>query len=229
MLGAVLTIRDDTERHNAAMAMAEAVRVKDMLLHEVNHRVKNSLQLVTSLLMLQANQAQSPELKKSLLEARARIGVVASVHKRLYTSAQHNDLDLSVYLKTLAQETIAALSHDQPIDFQFASTGKIIVTLDRAIPTALLINELLTNTLKYAFDAGETGIIRLETHLIKDQISIILQDSGRGLPAGFDLTASAGLGMQIVNALAQQINGTLEIIPGDTGAGFLMTMPVAET
>ena len=228
VIGAVLTIRDDTQRHAAAEALAAAVKVKDILLHEVNHRVKNSLQLVTSLLMLQANQAGSPALKKSLLEARARIGVVASVHTRLYTSGQHDRVDLGTYLDDLATETVGALNHGNRIDFQFATSGQIIISIDQAVPIALLISELLTNALKYAFDDTQHGIIRLETALQGDEIQIMLTDTGCGLPEGFDPATGAGLGMRIVSALTGQIRGSLEVLNMKPGAGFRIVLPVTE-
>ena len=226
VIGAVLTIRDDTQRHATAEALAEAVKVKDILLYEVNHRVKNSLQLVTSLLMLQASQEESPELKKKLLEARTRISVVASVHTRLYKSEQHDRVDLSTYLQELAMETVNALNRHDRINFQFESAGEIMIPLDQAVPIALLISELLTNALKYAFDESETGIIKLRTALNGHEIQIMLTDTGCGLPEGFDASQNAGLGMRIVTALTGQIRGTLEILDMKPGAGFRITLPV---
>jgi PAS domain S-box-containing protein len=140
ILGAVLTIRDDTQRQVIATALAEAVEAKDVLLHEVNHRVKNSLQLVTSLLMLQASQAQSPEIKRHLLDARSRISVVAGVHKRLYTSAQHDRVELATYLRELGEETVKALNNENAVAFAFYSRQEIIVALDQAVPIALLVS-----------------------------------------------------------------------------------------
>lgn len=226
-IGAVLTIRDDTQRHATEQALADAGKMKDILLHEVNHRVKNSLQLVTSLLMLQAGQEESEELKRKLLEARARIAVVASVHTRLYTSGQHDRVDLSSYLQELTTQTVRALNQGNRIQFQFESSGEIIIAIDQAVPTALLISELLTNALKYAFDKNQQGIIRLQLVLLNDEIQIMLTDNGRGLGKEFDITQRSGLGMRIVTALIGQIHGRIEIIDMQPGAGFCITLPGA--
>lgn len=226
-LGAVLTIHDDTQRHADQTALANAVHAKDMLLHEVNHRVKNSLQLVTSLLMLQAGKATSPELKQSLLEARGRIGVVAGMHQRLYTTEQHDRVDLSSYLGELAVDTIAALDGNGRIELAFDCPHPVELRLDRAVPLALVVSELLTNAVKYAFPDSDHGVVRVSIRLADGHIAIAVADDGRGLPHGFAPERSGGLGMRIVNALTRQLRGTLSVPPPDDGVGscFLIVVP----
>lgn len=224
-IGAVLTIRDDTERHAAEEALADAARTKDMLLHEVNHRVKNSLQLVTSLLMLQAGKAASPDLKQSLLEARSRIGVVASLHQRLYSSEQHDRIDLSLFLRDLAHDTIAALNSDGRIVVDFASPVPVILPLDRAVPLALIVSELLTNAIKYAFPGDAGGRVTVAIEPIGDMIAVSVTDDGAGLPPGFAPATSTGLGMRIVLALTRQVRGTLSLPERSSGTAFVITLP----
>jgi len=224
-LGAVLTIRDDTARHAAEDQLAEAIRVKDILLNEVNHRVKNSLQLVTSLMMLQAGKANSPELRQSLLEARSRIGVVAGMHQRLYTTEQHDRVDLSTYIHELSADTIGALGGNRRLDLNFLCPNAIFLPLDRAVPLALVVSELLTNAVKYAFEDDGAGTIDVAIDTEGEEIRISIADNGRGLPDGFDPAASTGLGMRIVTALTRQLRGTLSLPPMASGACFRLTLP----
>lgn len=225
LIGAVLTIRDDTARKTAEDALADASRIKDMLLHEVNHRVKNSLQLVTSLLMLQAGKAGSPELKQSLLEARTRIGVVASLHQRLYSTEEHDRVDLASYLLDLGNDTIAALDGSDRIKLAFTCTDSVFLPLDRAVPLALILSELITNAVKYAFVGDRTGTIDVILDGQGTDIAITVGDDGVGLPDGFDPSKSHGLGMRIVTALTRQVRGKLTVLRRPAGAAFLLTLP----
>jgi two-component system, sensor histidine kinase PdtaS len=226
LIGAVLTIRDDTLRHAAEEAMAQAVRIKDIMLQEVNHRVKNNLQLVTSLLSLQADRTALPEVKASLIEARSRIGVVAAMHQRLYATTQHETVELSSYLNELATETIDALSGERRIDLAFTTDADCPVALDDAIPLALVMNEMLTNAMKYAFDERERGRITVNIVHENDRVCIMMSDDGRGLPDNFDPAAAKGLGMLIITALVGQVDGALTIVPQAVGAGFLISLPL---
>jgi PAS domain S-box-containing protein len=234
VLGRALPIRSDddaivrwmgtcTDIHDnklAEGALAEALEVKDVLLHEVNHRVKNSLQLVTSLLMLQASQTKEPELKRSLMEARARIGVVAAVHQRLYSTSQHDRVEFAEYLRELAAETIGALGTDERIRLVFAADSEVVLPLTKAVPLALVVSELLTNSVKYAFPNEATGTIRVELYSEDDAVRVLIADDGCGLPDGFNSARSMGIGMRIVTALTRQIRASVSIVPQEPGAGF---------
>ncbi len=210
-LGAVLTIHDDTKRHAAETALADAIKRKEMMLHEVNHRVANSLQLVTSLLSMQASQAASEELHASLMEARARIAGIASVHQQLYTTSQHDRVDLAVYLRGLAEQSIEALSPDGRIALDFDGQAEVTLALDQAVPTALIVSELLTNALKYAFRGRAAGRIRLTVAKDGDTVDVSVADDGNGLPPGFEIGTSRGLGMRIIKALAGQLDSALAV------------------
>ncbi len=226
LIGAVLTIRDDTMRHAAEEATAQAVRIRDIMLQEVNHRVKNNLQLVTSLLSLQAERTAIPEVKVSLLEACSRVGVVTGMHERLYTSSGQESVSLSAYLDELARETIAALDGDKRIKLNFESRDKLPVLLDDALSIAMIVNELLTNAVKYAFDEGQAGNILISIVRQDADVCITLSDDGKGLPGNFDPALSTGLGMLIVTALVGQIGGKLSIVPQEKGTCFLITVPL---
>ena len=225
LIGAVLTIRDDTSRYAAEAALAEAVRIKELLLQEVNHRVKNSLQLVVSLLTLQAGRTAEKEVKKSLLEACTRIGVVAAMHERLYSTGTHDRVDLTAYLRELSTDTVAALDSEGKVSLQFADEGEVVVDLADAVPVALVVNELLTNSMKYAFKQARSGKIEIAIGTVAEEIQIAISDDGTGIPDDFDPLKSKGLGMRIVSALTNQVRGKIDRLPASHGTSFVMTIP----
>ncbi len=225
LIGAVLTIRDDTVRHQAEEAMEQAVRIKDVMLQEVNHRVKNNLQLVTSLLSLQAERTALADVKASLLQACARVGVVANMHERLYTSSGQESVNLTAYLAELSKETIAALDGAKRVRLAFEGGTKLPVLHDDAVSIALIVNELLTNAFKYAFDEGSHGKISVSVVREEKSIFITVADDGKGLPDNFTPSSSKGLGMLIITALVGQVEGELSVVQCDDGACFLITIP----
>ncbi len=225
LTGAVLTIRDDTSRHAAEEALEEALRIKELLLQEVNHRVKNSLQLVVSLLTLQAGKTAGKEVKQSLLDACSRIGVVAAMHENLYTTGSHDRVDLTAYLRELTTDLVAALDSEGNVRLNFADQGEVVVNLDDAVPIALVVNELLTNSMKYAFKQAQSGKIEIAIRTNAKDIQIAISDDGAGLPNDFDPVKSTGLGTRIVSALTKQVRGKIDRLHVAQGTSFIITIP----
>ena len=224
-IGAVLTIHDDTARHASEVALAEVVKVKEALLYEVNHRVKNSLQIVNSLLMLQSHSSDSAELKQSLKEASARVDIVAGLHNRLYSEGGHSSIMLGSYVQEFTKSTLKAFSAAGTINLQFPELADVELDMDRAVPIALIIGELLTNSIKYAFDDQAEKNITVAVSLHDDDVNIVVRDNGKGLPAGFEAAASKGFGMKIVKALLSQLRGSLTQLKLDPGTAFLISFP----
>ncbi len=218
---------DITARKQAEDALAQALETKDLLLHEVNHRVKNSLQLVSSLLSLQARQAVTPGLQQALGDAQARVAVVATMHHRLYATSQHDRTDFASYLREMARDTVAAFDRANRITLHCAISGALVLPLDTAVPLALVVGELLTNALKYAFVGVQAGILRVELAVVKSQVDLVIADDGVGLPAGFDMARAGGLGMRVVSVLSRQIGATIAVVAQPRGAGFRIKLPVA--
>jgi len=219
-IAAVLTIRDVTRTRANERALKEALEAKDMLLYEVNHRVKNSLQLVNSLLSLQAGQG-SDELKHNLEDARARIGVVARLHGQLYLSSMHDRIEAGAFLGSLVADTVDALKPSDGVTAEAQYDEDVILLLDQAIPLAIVVNELVTNALKYAFDEEAEGTVSLAVGKARDgKVEIEIKDNGAGLPTGFDPATSAGLGMRVSYALVQQLRGELTFSTSDQGTVF---------
>ncbi|TPG49315.1 PAS domain S-box protein [Roseomonas nepalensis] len=210
------------------LALGEALEVKEALLAEVNHRVKNSLQLVSSLLSLQTNKARDPDLRTALGEARARIGVVARLHQRLYQGGTHGSVDLASFLREMCTDTLAALDPEERVRLDFdearpdeSGDGRL-TSIDQAVPLALIGSELVTNAVKYAFpDSGE-GVLRVRVrnaHAGEGGLALEVEDDGIGLPESFDPSRSAGVGMRVVSTLARQLRARLVVGRGSSGRG----------
>jgi len=225
-VGTILEVRNIAEQRARAAELAEALHAKEMLLHEVNHRVKNSLQVVTSLLMLQAGRATEPALKQALLEARGRIGVVAGIHQRLYSTSQHDRVDFGNYLEELASETLRSLNNSGQIALEVEIGKDVVMPLTQAVPLALAVSELITNAVKYAFPDGRSGRLTVELRDDSDRVDVCVSDDGIGLPEGFDPASGGGLGMRIVTALVRQVRGTLTIRSAEPGAEFVISVPL---
>lgn len=199
--------------------------MKEILLHEVNHRVKNSLGVVTSLLTLQARKADNAELAQSLQEARNRVAVIAAMHHRLYATSDHDRVDFGDYLQELAEETMQSMGSQDRVKLRTQIDRGIVMGLSQAVPLALVVSELLTNAIKYAYPEDIRGEIYVGLDHASDHVAICIRDDGKGLPTGFDPTLSAGLGMKIVTSLLRQVRGTLTLQPRVKGAEFLIRVP----
>ena len=212
------------ERQRIEGRLRAALDQRELLLQEVNHRVKNSLQLVSSMLHLQAGTSGQEEVKQALLEASTRIAAIARAHQRLYRSDNVQMLDLAAYLVDLCQD-LNAVRSDCTINVEAKSAVEIAT--DRAIPIALVVNELVTNAVKYGHPASEPCRIdvRLERHA-EDTVVLSVRDDGSGLPQGFDPASATGLGMRIVTAFAQQLGAELEARDRAPGTEFALLIPL---
>ena len=194
-----------------------------VLLKEVNHRVKNSLQVVSSMLHLQANAVGDPDLSERLNEASTRILAVGRAYERLAYNADYENIDLVAYLREVIEDLETAVAPckirlDAPEEIQFAA--------DRAILVALIINELVSNASKYAYPDGPEGSIWVRVaQTEKHAVLISVRDEGVGLPAGFDPTTSKRLGTRLVNALSKQLGAELTRPSSTTGTNFTLLVP----
>jgi two-component sensor histidine kinase len=211
------------ERQRMEGNLRQALDHQRVLLKEVNHRVNNSLQIVAGMLHLHASSAASDDLRHQLNEASGRIAAIARAHQRLYSSNQINILDLGAYLRDVCRD----LEESMPgCKISVSAADTIEIATDRAIPAALLVNELVTNIAKYAYPAGQcrawVGLCRGPG----DTITVSVRDEGAGLPSDFDLRSSRRLGMRLVNAFASQLHGDLEVRRLQPGTEFLLTLPL---
>ncbi|WP_265529624.1 GAF domain-containing protein [Sphingomicrobium marinum] len=228
-IGTIIEVRNIADEKERAAELAEALRTKDILLHEVNHRVKNSLQVVTSLLTLQARKADDANLEKSLQEARNRVAVIAAMHQRLYATSDHDHVDFGDYLADLAEEAMQSMSSSEHIELRTAIDRGIVMNLRQAVPLALVVSELITNAIKYAYPPEKGGEVFIGLDNKGDHVALCIKDDGVGLPDGFDPAKSDGLGMKIVTSLLRQVRGELSLPQRPEGAQFDIKIPVEKT
>ena len=200
-----------------------ALEQQQMLLHEVNHRVKNSLQLVSSLLRLQARRIPDPTARRQLEDATTRISTIAHIHQRLYRDQDIKKIDFGAFLSELCADLQGTASRCS----LKVKSPSFPVTTDRAIPLALVVNELVTNAFKYAYPAeGSGGRVSVGVELSDGEIAITVKDNGAGLPDGFSAAGGSNLGMILIGSLLAQLSGRIETSDNRPGACFLVTVPV---
>jgi two-component sensor histidine kinase len=195
-----------------------------ILLKEVNHRVKNSLQVVSSMLQLQAKAVGDPALSEPLMEASTRILAVGRAYNRLAYNADYENIDLVAYLREVVDDLRPAVS---PCQIQFDAPGELQFAADRAILVALIINELVLNAGRHAYPDCPDGVIRLQLLLSDDKaVSISISDDGVGLPSDFNPALSKRLGTRIVQALAGQLGAELKRQESTRGTHYLLVVPL---
>lgn len=195
-----------------------ALHEKELLLKEVHHRVKNNFQTISSLLDLQAKGVFDEQALISINEGQSRIKAMALIHQKLYQNDDISTIDLEEYISLLTQQIMASYSLDQ-INIEI-STDQIELDIDTAIPLGLILNELITNACKYAFQQKETGHLQVICKQIDPwQYLLVVKDSGEGLPENIDLTKTKSLGLRLVSRLTKQLHGEL-IYSNEHGSKF---------
>jgi PAS domain S-box-containing protein len=217
------TIQDVTERKLLDETLRASLREKEALLREVHHRVKNNMQVISSLLRLETGRAVEPGTKLVLRDMQSRIRAMAALHETLYRTGNFARVDLGNYLRQLATQLFRMQNTEASRVHLVLDLAVAPVEIDQAIPCGLMVNELLTNCLKYAFVDGRDGEVRLR--LAPDpngRIVLAVCDTGVGLPGDFTTRREGSLGLQLVSSLVKQIAGVLEIGAGP-GASFTVT------
>jgi two-component sensor histidine kinase len=195
-----------------------------VLLKEVNHRVKNSLQVVSAMLQIQANSVDDPALSERLNEASTRINAVGRAYERLAYNADHENIDLAEYLRQIVDDLQPTVA---PCKIEFDAPEEIQIAADRAILIGLVINELVSNAGKYAYPDCPSGSIWVRlVQPDNNSVLVSVRDEGAGLPAGFDPTASKGLGTRLVNALSKQLGADLTRPTSRIGTNCVLLVPL---
>jgi len=210
-------IVDITERVRAKERIERALEEKTVLLNELHHRVKNNLQMISSLLSLQAGNSDDPRLRDVLNECQNRVKAMGLTHQLLYEHKDFSRVDLGEYLGRLVQlllSTYRARSRHVTLKLVLPPERHYI-SLGKAIPCGLAVNELVTNAFKHAFPDERHGeiTVALETPAT-GEISLVVADDGKGLPPGFELGAVKSLGLRLVPLLAEQLHGSLAVAGG---------------
>lgn len=212
------------ERQRYEAKLKSALDRHQMLLMEISHRVKNSLQLVASMLHLQAKAVGDPVLTGHLVEASNRVSAVARAYDRLAVDADVERIEIGGYLCEICKDFGDAVTH---CEIRVEAQERAFLVTTAAIPLALIVSELVTNAAKYGYPKGTGGPIWVRlTRPDNGDLSISVRDEGVGLPADFDMTKSKGLGMRIVTALARQLGATLKQQKLARGTEFTLVLPV---
>lgn len=215
---------DVTSLMAAQAAVQTSLLEQEALLREVHHRVKNNLQVMTSLLRLEAARAADPKVTAALGEMQSRIRSMALLHETLYRSGNLAQVDLAAYLRQLAGQVFRSAASRPGVTMAFG-LEPVMADIDTAVPCGLVVNELLSNALKHGFPDGRSGEIRLSLARVPAPaggLRLTVADTGVGLPADFDARRQGSLGLHLVTGLVRQLQGTLEMGHGP-GASFCLT------
>jgi PAS domain S-box-containing protein len=203
---------DITERKFAETKLKNSLREKEVLLQEIHHRVKNNLQVIYSLLDLQSQHIDNQATLNIFQESQNRVRSMALVHEKLYQSKDFATLNFSEYIHNLIGYLFEVYRVDTNLITLEIDVEQVTLNIDMAIPCGLIINELVSNALKYAFVHGNKGTIKVALYSqVNNQLMLVVRDNGRGFSANWDLKEVKTLGLQLVNVLTNQIDGILEL------------------
>jgi two-component sensor histidine kinase len=209
------------ERQRIERQLRNALDRQQILLKEVNHRVNNSLQIVATMLRLQAAGTENPTEEHALSDASRRVAAISRAHQRL-AGENIATLDVGSYLR----DVCADLRDSMPgCEIEVDAPKGLEFSTDRAIPVALLVNELITNAAKYAYPAGHCRVWVTVVRDPHDAMIVSVRDEGVGLPQDFDMNTGRGLGMRLIRAFTTQLAGELEVKRRTPGAEFVLTVP----
>jgi len=219
-IGLSLIIENVTERYKAEKRIKESLKEKETLLREIHHRVKNNMQIIQSLLNLQVTRIKEEKAQRVLQESQGRIKAMSMIHEHLYQSETLAQVNIKEYIEKLLEDLVIFYKAKIKKKLEIEN---IHLDIDTAIPLGLIINELVTNALKYAFPTGK-GTITIKLTTQKDKIELIIVDDGIGLPESIDIEKTETLGLKLVNILTMQLNGKISL-KTRPGTQFKITFP----
>ncbi len=211
--------RDITYRKALQDEIAASLKEKEILLKEIHHRVKNNMQVISSLLSLQAKMVKDEKSRDAIKESQNRVMSIALVHEKLYKSKSLAQIDYSEYIRKMAENLLDSYNVQREKAELVVDAVDIVLPISKAIPVSLIINELLSNSLKYAFPDDRKGTVGIVFKKEGDRHFLTVWDNGVGLPAGFQWDKTETLGLQLVTSLVGQLAGTISFA-GDNGCEF---------
>ena len=216
---------ESDERQKAEQETLKSLKDKELLLREIHHRVKNNLAVISSLLYLQSQKTTNKQVLDSLTESQLRVKSMVLVHEKLYRSKDLSSINYSEYIESLASSLFRTYEFDSKRITLEMNVKEIYLDTDSASSVGLIINELISNSIKHAFPGEKDGKITIDFGETGGGLyTLIVRDDGVGLPPGFDFQNTDTLGLKLVSTLVEQIDGTLEI-ENKTGSTFKITFP----
>lgn len=209
--GIVVTTHPIKERKEMEDNLKASLKEKELLLKEIHHRVKNNMQIISSLLNLQKNYVEEEESLNILKESQNRVKSMAMIHEKLYKSETLTHINIKDYIQSLVTDLFYSYSVKESRINAITEIDDIKLNLETAIPCGLLINEIVSNSLKYAFKDKEQGEIKMSLKKHDQNLELIISDNGIGLPEDVDFKKTGSLGLQIVNSLIAQLDGKIEL------------------
>jgi hypothetical protein len=209
VIGLTLFTRDISDRIESEEKIKKSLKEKEILLQEVHHRVKNNLQIISSILNLQTRTIDDERVLELIKETRYRIMSMSFIHDLLYQTKDFTNIDFSKYLQNITSNIMNTYTLNKNIDLKL-EIEPIFLNLDLAIPCGLIVNELLTNAFKYAFPAGRKGVIKVILKSNNNTVSLSVADNGVGINNKVNYQTTETLGFQLINSLIAQIDGELK-------------------
>lgn len=215
----VMVVRDITERNEAENKIKKSLEEKKVLLREIHHRVKNNMQIISSLLNLQATYTNDENVVDILLESQNRVKSMGMIHEKLYQSTELARIDFKDYINQLTvflRQSYVYMNSSITIETE---VDDIHLSIDTAVPCGLIINELVTNSIKHGYPNGMAGLIRVKLSESNGEYCLSVKDNGVGFPETVDFRNTDTLGLQLITNLVLQLDGTIDVIL-DQGTEF---------
>jgi PAS domain S-box-containing protein len=205
-------LRDITQRHTADEKIRASLREKEVLLQEIHHRVKNNLQVVSSLLSLQSRGVLDEDSRQKFKESQNRVHSMALIHEQLYQSPSLSQINYPQYIRQLCAHLFRSYRVSSSRIELLTEIDDLRLSVDAAVPCGLIINELVSNSLKYGFPNGRGGVIRVEMRRQTDgQTTLTVADNGVGMPEELGFWSTQTLGLRLVGTLVRQLEGSVEV------------------
>jgi PAS domain S-box-containing protein len=228
-IGYVINLTNITKHIEAEEKLSQSLREKTVLLKEIHHRVKNNLQVISSLLRLQSiNVAEGP-LLNILNECQNRITSMALIHQKLYESESFARVNISSYLQELVSYLCSTYMFNSKNIKLNIPQKDFAFSIDAAVPVGLIVNEVVSNSFKHAFPQNSKGIVDIDFHSKSDKcFTLKIKDNGKGFPDNYDFFSPETLGLQLVHTLIDQLNGTIKLVTSEKGSEIIMNIDLED-
>lgn len=205
------TIRDITKRKRSDTQLIQSIKEKEFLLQEIHHRVKNNLQIISSILDMSSMRINDDKANDLITDARSKIQSMAFIHSQLYKSDRFEKIEMGAHIKELMIYLLEVYAFDKNVT-PYIDIKDVFLSLPQAIPCALIMNELISNALKHAFKPDQKGVIEVSMKVIRDKVLAYIRDNGIGIEDSVDIYSTKSLGLKLVkNLIEKQLKGTIRV------------------